>query len=271
MVAPKVHAIQSKVLELLTENNILFSVNFQSCLTLRRMLLDPRRSLQDVAQYISTDPVVSTAVLRVANSAKYAHRNVNSVYVAVNMIGGRTLNYIVFAVIQQQLVNIMPDSFRLLTEKLWGYSLEIAGSAYSIGSNRSSSIVADEVILLSMLLHLDTMFVMFAISKYGDLGNDSESFPALVKRLVLANRKGLLQTYDVPIELIDSLSVAYRTYTDVTYVEPLTAIEVLTLAIHSVEVPIEIRDLVPSITSVIALPEEYHTLKDSLIESLRPI
>ncbi|MCC2616483.1 HDOD domain-containing protein [Aestuariibacter halophilus] len=68
------------------------------CLTIRRMLDDDNSAIEDIATVVSTDPSLTSKLLKLANSPLFRFRSqVDSITKAVNVIGGEALYNLVMA------------------------------------------------------------------------------------------------------------------------------------------------------------------------------
>lgn len=259
--------IQFQIADMLANEEIIFPASIRHTLEIRRMLIDPNSDIRSIAMSIAGDPIVSTAVLRLVNSPAYA-RNVKSVVEAVNLLGYSTLNFVVFGVLQKQMVRLVPLDSRGLVESLWNHSVNIAGSSFAIASTKSTFRVADEALMLSMLLHLDLMFSIYAASLLGLTPELSGEYSSVVRRAAQANRARVLASYGVEPDVVDSLTFAYSRYVDETLIIPVTATEALSLGVAATVTPEAVIQLIPCVQGVYAMTLEQNEIRQNIITSL---
>lgn len=246
-------SICSTVEDLLSEGNTTFASNLQLTVRLRKMLLDANSSLSDINNAISGDAILSARVLSVANSAAYGNRKHTSIKDAVATIGTSTLNYVVFSVIQKQLISKVENEYKVLLERLWRHSTEIARLTFSyskvkapVTSNRYN------LLFLSMLIHLDLMFVLFAASKHRDILY-AENFASAVKSARSKFRRKILGIYEIQPYILDTLNYAYVPYNLDTF--PQTELEILSYSVQSIRPHDTIKNLLPKVLNYFVIED----------------
>ncbi len=123
-------------------------------LELSDLLRDPEAQMQAVAQLISTDPVLSAKVLRVANSAAYGLKKITSLQQAIVLLG---FNNIWILVHQLMTSNVLQPFARLPEEemaRLWLHGASVAVCAKRI--LLSAGLATDEIgatVITCALMH----------------------------------------------------------------------------------------------------------------------
>lgn len=266
--------MHQQVSTLLEREDIIFPPSIQNALELRQLLIDANSDMTSITNCITKDPIISLAVLKLASSPMYA-RDVRSVKAAVTVLGYSALNFLVFGLLQRQLTRLVPSGGKPIVNSLWWYSLDVASSAYAIAAESSGREVADEALLLSMVLHLDLMFVVYAASIVQEqLPPQAQQtwaeadYSIFIRRLAHQHRTKLLSLYGVPVSTAQELSLAYWAYPAESLPAPLTAVEALSLGINSTEIPYALRLLVPAATYVNELTQVQLEYKASVAQSL---
>ena len=105
---------------------------------LLRSLRDPKSSAKDYVAIINKDPVMSAAVLKLANSAYFnpigAH--IDEIDKAVVKLGIQGLRSVLSAAVMQPIIQRESPYFSQTGQRLWGHSLNCAVACEIIGHNR---------------------------------------------------------------------------------------------------------------------------------------
>lgn len=256
-----------KVIEIITSEDIIFPPSLQNALELRKLLLDPNIDLATLTICIRKDPIISLAVLKLANSPMYV-RQVKELKDAISFLGLSALNYVLFGILQKQLSHVIQGSLGSeLVKQIWQYSLDVAGSTFAIAKTESTDLVAEESILLALTLHLDLMFATYAVAKTG-LVTEYQEYAIFIRRIAHTHRNKLMALYGVCAESAQNLSHAYWAYPAEYLPAPITAIEALSMGINSTEIPFALRVLLPSNAYSNTLTTEQFEHKSKVTKSL---
>ncbi|WDE02502.1 HDOD domain-containing protein [Thalassomonas actiniarum] len=92
------------------------------------MLKDPNSEFLQYVALIKKDPGLASAVLKVANSAKYARREqeIVSVHKAVNVLGTAGITKIALSVLMEALVSVSPAYHKKFGLQIWKHSQQCA-------------------------------------------------------------------------------------------------------------------------------------------------
>ena len=252
------------------KGDIMFAANINVTVKLRDILLDPRKSLSDIACFINSDPVLASRVIALANSAAYGTVKKVSVREAVSVIGSSALNFLAFSIIQKQMVKAVSGRGKVILERLWAYSLEVACTACAYSKVRSpKTSVPDTAMFLGMLLHLDIMFIVYSASRFDQVFDDLESLAVTVRKISGRIHKKLMDMYHVPPAITDQIKTAYVPFN--FDIAPTTDAEILAFAAQSVVPHDVIKALIPKVLDVRPITdEEVIEVRDRLREALLP-
>ncbi len=121
---------------------------------------DEQSSATDIGSLILSDPALTAAVLRVANSAMFnVAGEVDSIDRAVSLVGMRELRDIVFGIYATETFEGIPNSL-ISVEDFWNHSLNCAAAAQCIG--RLARIRNAESLFTAGLLHDVGQLAMFS-------------------------------------------------------------------------------------------------------------
>mgnify|MGYP003384314818 CR=1 FL=1 len=114
---------------------LVFPANVHASLQLQRGLDDPTCSLETAAQLIIAEPVLAARVVAIANSVAYSRFGgaVSNVRNAVSILGFRTLQSIVAAIVIRQIGSEITDPIlQSKATQLWQHSAQTASIARSL-------------------------------------------------------------------------------------------------------------------------------------------
>lgn len=122
-----------------------------TCLKIKEIIDKESTSIDEIAEVISYDPVLSSKLLRLANSALYSFpRQVDSVQKAVLLLGETQVYNLVIASGATEAFSALPDDV-IAQDKFWEHSIRTALIAKHLAA--SLGFRRDEPVYLSGLLH----------------------------------------------------------------------------------------------------------------------
>lgn len=128
-------AIFKRIAEQAMQGDLVFPTHVEETLKLKRALDDPDCHLDAAAKMVMADPLLSSRVVAVANSAAYnrSGNDINNVKTALNRLGFRTLKSLVAALIVRQLNQQLRDPALIAKAKqLWEHSAHVSSLAQVI-------------------------------------------------------------------------------------------------------------------------------------------
>lgn len=144
--------LASSVTQLVTFPDVAFAID--------EAISDEQSSAADIGSLILSDPALTAAVLRVANSALYnVAGQVDSIDRAVSLVGMRELRDIVFGIYATETFKGIPNSL-ISVEDFWKHSLNCAAAAQYIG--RVARLRNADSLFTAGLLHDVGQLVMFS-------------------------------------------------------------------------------------------------------------
>lgn len=258
--------IEQQVCNLLNSGDIIFPPCIKNTLTIRKYLTDPEISLATIASSLALDPIISSHVLSAINSPYYGYR-VSNLHVAVSLLGASSLNFITFNIIQKQLSANVTAETRKILEQFWLYNLEVTGAACAVATTETTKEITEEVMVLSMLLNLETMFVIFAADKIG-FDCKSENNALMIHRLASKYRTIILRAFLVSSEVEEYINFVYRNFPDDSH-NFSTAKDVLLFGRFCVDVPQSLENFISILPHSANLTGMQLAIKSHIMESFR--
>lgn len=161
-----------------------FPTCFDPVIKLRKALDDPQIGLTEIANLLALEPLVSTRILALANSAMYRpdDREIRDLRNAVGRLGLNLVRTTALAIAMKQLM-LMRDvvAFQEQTNRLWEHSLRTASAAYVLARDLSR-INPDEAMLAGMVHDIGAFYMIYRAAQYEELVLRPESTRHLVVR-----------------------------------------------------------------------------------------
>ncbi|WP_428603709.1 HDOD domain-containing protein [Sedimenticola sp.] len=159
-----------------------FPTSFDVVIRLREALNDPDWSLEQVTSILSTEPLIASRLVVLANSVAYNVSGVpvNDVKTAVMRLGINLVRSTALAIATSQIRSAKSMSvFADFSQRLWEHSLRTASFAYVI-SKHYTSINPDEAMLAGIVHDIGGFYMLYRASQYEEL----RSRPDTVKYLI---------------------------------------------------------------------------------------
>ncbi|WP_371324944.1 HDOD domain-containing protein [Dechloromonas sp. ZY10] len=172
------------------EGDVVFPTCFDLIVRLREVLQKPDFTLNHVSNVISLDPLVSSKVLRQANSAIYGGSKVLDLRGAVTRLGVNAVRSIVMGIAMQQfMLSRHLVSFGEVTRHLWEHSVRSACAARVI-ARRLTAISPEDAQLAGLVHDLGAFYMIYRAAQYEEL----RIRPDTVKYLVFEWHESIGQT-----------------------------------------------------------------------------
>lgn len=185
---------------------VLFPTCFDTAERIRKLLDDPEVSLDRVAAVVMLDPLVSSKLINLANSAAYggsgqASRDVKN---AISRLGLKMVRTTSMAIaMKQMLMSRGMVEFDDLTRKLWEHSLHSAAAAYVL-ARRLTKINPDEAQLAGLVHDLGAFYMLYRALQYPELRMRPETVYYLIIQWHDSIGLTLLASLGLPEDIVDS-------------------------------------------------------------------
>lgn len=211
-----------------------FPTCFDPVIKLRKALDDPRIGLGEIADLLALEPLISTRILALANSAMYRpdDREVRDLRNAVGRLGLNAVRTTAMAIAMKQLM-LMRDvvAFQEQTNRLWEHSLRTASAAYVL-ARELTRINPEEAMLAGMVHDIGAFYMIYRAAQYEEL----VLRPETTRHLVVRWHESIGHALAIALGLPESIAGAMldhdqyrpfpetpRTLSDVVYVANLLA------------------------------------------------
>lgn len=185
--------------------------NFPTCmdaaLLVRDTLKDPETSLEQVARVVSIEPLISSKILRMANTAAHntSGKPISELGLAISRLGFESVRTISLAVaLDQMLKTPRMGVFARLAKQAWEHSLQVAAIARVL-ARHIGRINADEAMLAGLVRDIGVFYLLYRASSL-PLYRDNE---ALLMELLTGWHESigesLLQALNLPDRIIATL------------------------------------------------------------------
>ncbi|PKO36788.1 MAG: metal-dependent phosphohydrolase [Betaproteobacteria bacterium HGW-Betaproteobacteria-6] len=209
-------------------------INFPTCLDaamlVRNALKDPFASTEQVVQAIGTEPLISSKLLRLANSVAYnpSGKLVSDLHSAIKRLGFDIVRTTSLAVAMDQMLKSKNlAAYDHIARQTWEHSLQVAAIARVLA--RHLGRVHPEMAMLTGLVHnIGIFYLLFRAAEYPEYRNNE---PAMIELLVGWHEgvgESLLHILGLPASITD----AVRDQSHLSRVEsPCTISDILYFAI----------------------------------------
>ena len=157
-------AILSALAAEVEQGRLIFPTSTHAAIKIKEKLEDPDCSLDAVIRLIQAEPLLSTKVVAIANSAVFnrSGKKITDVRSAVTLVGMRTVRNLAIVIAVQQLTG--PQGRSAQADQLWKHSAYVAALAQVIA--RRVTRKDPETALFAGMIHEISWFYLLAREKY---------------------------------------------------------------------------------------------------------
>ncbi len=186
-------------------------VNFPTCLDaaimIRNTLKDPDVALDKVASVLSVEPLVTSKLLRIANSVAYnrSGRNINDLKAAITRLGFEVVRTTSLAVAMDQMLKSRNlAGFDAISKQTWEHSLQVAAIARVL-ARRIGGINADEAMLAGMVHDIGIFYLLYRAAEYPEYRNNYDAVMALISGWHESIGESLLYVLGLPEHVVEAV------------------------------------------------------------------
>jgi HD-like signal output (HDOD) protein len=173
----------------------------------RRVLADPKSSVEQVVRVVGSEPALAARLLRIANSASMnrSGKQIADLRTAVSRIGYNMVRSasISFAMAQIRNSNKLAGLERHL-EALWKSSTLVAAFAFVL-ARASTRVNPDEALLAGMMHGIGKLYVLTRASSHPALFTDRRTLEDILHEWHPAIGKAILESWDFPEALAQAV------------------------------------------------------------------
>ena len=166
----------------------------------RRVLSDPKSSLDQVVRVVGSEPALAARLLRISNSASFnrSGRPVTNLRTAINRIGYNMVRSAAmsFSMAQMRKSNKLVGLEHHLSD-LWQNSTSAAAVAYVLARNLTK-VNPDEAMLTGMMHGIGKLYVLTRAVDHPDLFADNDTLNQIIDEWHASIGKAILENWNFP-------------------------------------------------------------------------
>lgn len=196
--------LMSKLMDDISNNRLTLPTLPEIAIKVRDMVEDPNSSAAKIAVTVGSDPVLSTKLLQIANSAAYnSGKQVQDVQTAVARLGAVVIRNVVSGIVMAQLYQPSKDGKTAERLKnLWLHSTRVAAISHVL-ARKFTKLKADQAMLGGLIHDIGAIPVYNEIASIPELDDDDDAAKRIVQKLHNLIGTAILDEWNFPQELID--------------------------------------------------------------------
>jgi len=173
-------------------------------LKVRSVVQDPSTNASQLAKIISTDPVLSTRLLQVANSVLLRGRNpITNIQNAITRLGNQLVKDLITCLVLQQLYQRGATVFiKKQLRILWDHNSRVAAISHVL-ARRFTSLPPDQAMLAGLIHDIGVLPILARADTVPELLLDDYALDTVVHHLHTRIGKMVLNTWHFPASLVD--------------------------------------------------------------------
>lgn len=186
-------------------------VNFPTCLDaamlVRNTLRDPLVDLHQVVQAISTEPLISSKLLRLANSVAYnpSGEAISDLQLAVARLGFEVVRTTSLAVAMDQMLKSKNlTAYDKISHAAWQHSIHVAAIARVL-ARRLGRINPDQAMLAGLVHNIGIFYLLYRAAEYSEYRNDQPAMLELLAGWHESIGESLLHILGMPEQITDAV------------------------------------------------------------------
>jgi len=186
-------------------------LNFPTCMDaavlVRNTLKDPNASLERVAQVIGIEPLISSKLLRMANSVAYnpSGKPISELISAISRLGFEAVRTTSLAVAMDQMLKSRNlSAFDALARQAWEHSLQVAAIARVL-ARRIGRINPDEAMLAGLVHDIGIFYLLYRAAEYPEYRGDQAATIELVSGWHESIGESLLHILGLPERIAEAV------------------------------------------------------------------
>lgn len=186
-------------------------VNFPTCLDaaiiVRNALKDPFANIEHVVQVISVEPLISSKLLRLANSVSHnpAGNRISDIGTAIGRLGFDIVRTTSLAVAMDQMLKSRNlAAYDRIARKTWEHSIHVAAISRVVARNLGR-VAPDEAMMAGLVHNIGVYYLLYRAAEYAEY-RDNE--PAMIELLAGWHEsigESLLHILGVPASITEAV------------------------------------------------------------------
>ncbi len=186
-------------------------VSFPTCLDaallVRDTLKNPFASLEKVAQVVSIEPLISSKLLRLANSVTYnpSGKTSSDLTLAISRIGFDTVRTVSLALAMDQMLKSRNlASYEKIAHGAWEHSIQVAAIARVL-ARRLGRINPEDAMMAGLVHDIGVFYLLYRASEYPTYRDNREAMVSLLAGWHEGVGNSLLHALGVPERIIEAV------------------------------------------------------------------
>ena len=186
--------------------NISFPICMDAAILVRNTLKDPFSNLARVSQVVSLEPLISSKLLRLANSVSYnpAGKMISDLSTAITRLGFDVVRTTSLAVAMDQMLKSRNlANYDQIAQSVWEHSIQTSAIARVL-ARHLGNINPDEAMLAGLVHDIGIFYLLYRAAEYPEYRRDMPATLELLRGWHESIGESLLHILGLP----DSISVA---------------------------------------------------------------
>jgi len=199
-------AFGEQVEQELLEGRLNFPTAMDVSMRIKQLSDDPNSSLDDIANVVKAEPVLSAKAVRMANAVMMNPYGapITNVADAVRRIGLASLRCLAFAVSAEQLAqDHRSRNMRLIASGLWMHSVDVACWAHALAREVKST-PPDTAMFAGMMVDMGQFFLLARAADYPAMEQHLDQFAEFVNTWNEPVGRAILEIFGLPESILDA-------------------------------------------------------------------
>lgn len=186
-------------------------INFPTCMDaailVRNTLRDPMASMERVVQVVGVEPLISSKLLRLANSVSYnpSGQRVTELATAIGRLGFEVVRTTSLAVAMDQMLKSRNlAAYDDLARQAWEHSLQVAAIARVL-ARRIGRVKPDEAMLAGLVHDIGVFYLLFRAAEYVEYRDSREAMIDLIRGWHESIGESLLHILGLPDHITEAV------------------------------------------------------------------
>jgi HD-like signal output (HDOD) protein len=164
----------------------------------RKILADPKSSIDQVVRVVGSEPALAARLMRVANASAFnrSGKQITDLRTAINRIGYSMVRTAAMAFAMSQLRRgAKLERLQARLDELWAVSTQVAALAYVIARN-CTKVNPDEAALAGMMHGIGKLYIMTRAAQHPDLFVDDATLNEILDSWHASIGKAILENWE---------------------------------------------------------------------------
>lgn len=186
-------------------------VNFPTCMDaailVRNTLKDPSSNLERVVQVVGIEPLISSKILRLANSVAFnpSGRAITELSVAISRLGFEAVRTTSLAVTMDQMMKSRNlAAYDGIAREVWEHSIQVAAIARVL-ARRLGRINPDEAMLSGLVHDIGVFYLLYRAAEYPEYRDNEPAMLDLLRGWHKSIGESLLHILGLPASIVDAV------------------------------------------------------------------